>query len=247
MQLLMWCWAQVQAATGMSFATIMQALPVASARGFGDGGLRVHVPRNVPRKAAAVMSSSARLRWMLVIAVRVRACGCRFRTTSSRPNPPSQYVRASHYRWPGLVAHAGRRWRARVPARPPAVMAALCALARASHAYDLLPIYATIAVTWCWIVVRDRQLPVAFTGAAALVAIASAPVAFFYRQLTTDDPMWREILAQYPNAGVWTPPHLHLVVLMGLPLVLALVTLAGRRLRDDGQRFLVAWFVSAWC
>lgn len=255
MQPLMWCWAQVQAATGMSFAAIMQAwrlvaigLVVSATAAF----VRTFLADDATRKSAAVMILvGAGVGWMLVIVkFALGLADVPFPHDIFTAEPNTFFGMFAYPYLPmaqGLVvftlvgvwrAHVRRAWL-------PAVMAAVCALALAlSHAYDLLPIYATIAVTWCWIVVRDRQLPVAFTGAAALVAIASAPVAFFYRQLTTDDPMWREILAQYPNAGVWTPPHLHLVVLMGLPLVLALVTLAGRRLRDDGQRFLVAWFVS---
>ena len=60
------------------------------------------------------------------------------------------------------------------------------------------------------------------------VAVFSAPMAFYFQSLTSNDPLWRSILAQYANAGRLDAPHIHLVVLMGLPLVLAAFALFRR-------------------
>jgi hypothetical protein len=82
----------------------------------------------------------------------------------------------------------------------------------------------------------------------------SGPAAFYYERLTANDPLWRSVLSQYSNAGVWTPPHLHLIILMGAPLLLALAgaipgppslrsslsSLGDARLSDE------RWFVLTW-
>jgi hypothetical protein len=57
------------------------------------------------------------------------------------------------------------------------------------------------------------------------------------------------VLAQYSNAGVWTPPHLHLIVLMGLPLLLAALwivrVLRGRGAGsvEDPDSFAAIWAI----
>jgi hypothetical protein len=133
-------------------------------------------------------------------------------------------------------------WRFHETGRPGALgLACGAALALAlSHPYDLLTLYVVVAGAWVVWLLRERRLPRRLTGAGVLVGGASAPVAAYYRGLTSGDPLWQAVLAQYPNAGVWTPPHLHLGVLLGIPLVLALAAVP-RAVRDDRQRFLVLW------
>jgi hypothetical protein len=65
--------------------------------------------------------------------------------------------------------------------------------------------------------------------------------------------MWREVLAQFVNAGAWTPNPLHLLVLLGIPFLVALLAFipspdGGRRTTDGAaanhrELFLKTWFV----
>jgi hypothetical protein len=112
-----------------------------------------------------------------------------------------------------------------------------------SHPYDLITIYGVLAAFWGVEVARTRRLPLRLTGAGLAVGLVSGPVALFYQQLTATDPLWQAILAQYPNAGVWTPPHLHLVILMGAPLVLAAWTRVADVRAIPQVRFLATWAV----
>ena len=116
-----------------------------------------------------------------------------------------------------------------------------------SHAYDLITVYAVLAtfgvVEW----VRLRRLPVRLIPVGLAVGVLSAPVALYYQRLTTADPLWRSILSQYANAGVWTPPYWHLFVLMGLPLVLAAWTALACRRWTDELRFVAVWAATSLC
>lgn len=109
-----------------------------------------------------------------------------------------------------------------------------------THAYDLITIYGVlgglILLTW----VQTRQIPWRLAGIVVLVGVASAPTALYYQQLTSHDPLWRAILAQYSNAGVWTPPPYQLPLLMGVPLLMAVVSLFTTPWSDE-RRFLVLW------
>ena len=133
------------------------------------------------------------------------------------------------YRRPGLARYA---------------LAGLAAFALALvHAYDLIILYAVVAAFALVLLVRDRRLPTSMIGAGAAIALCSAPMALYFHSLTSNDPLWRAILAQYSNAGVWTPQHVHLVVLMGLPLVLAACALLRRGPRSDEELFVSSWAV----
>lgn len=109
------------------------------------------------------------------------------------------------------------------------------------HAYDLILVYAIGAgfalVRW----VTTRRFPWFLTWTLAAVAAASAPLSIYYLSLTSIDPLWKSILAQYTNAGVWTPTPPHMVILLGLPLLMAAVQLVSSRPRDERD-----WFVRTW-
>jgi hypothetical protein len=127
------------------------------------------------------------------------------------------------------------------------------------HAYDLL-------IVWCvpaaytgvrWLL--DRQPPVYWVKALLIVGLLSFPPALYSVLLTRLDPTWKEVLAQFANAGVYSPTPLHMLILMGLPLILAIVTLAPL-VRDrsrggnplplqsstDHGLFIGVWFVVGW-
>ncbi|MHB1131360.1 MAG: hypothetical protein ACYC4L_03125 [Chloroflexota bacterium] len=106
-----------------------------------------------------------------------------------------------------------------------ALLAGLLALVLGlQHGYDLIIIYAvvgTVALVLTW---RGwpRWRPLLL---AAVVCLPSFPAALYMAYITRESPIWRGVLAQYGNAGVYTPAPAHLVVLMGIPLLLVL---AGR-------------------
>lgn len=60
------------------------------------------------------------------------------------------------------------------------------------------------------------------------------------------DSTWGGKLAQFDNAGAWTPGPLHLPILMGMPLVLALLAFRPRllRSRDDAEILVGVWFLA---
>ncbi len=88
------------------------------------------------------------------------------------------------------------------------------------HAYDLLIIGLVPAGTLALVALRDRRLPWFGIQALFLIGIIATPPAAYFTLLTSRDPLWREILDQFSNAGVFTPPLAHLFILLGLPLVL---------------------------
>jgi hypothetical protein len=119
------------------------------------------------------------------------------------------------------------------------------------HGYDLLIVYAVVGATALALAARSRERirPLLI---AALVCGPSAPAAAYLAYLTSASPIWRGVLAQYGNAGVYTPSPPHLLILIGLPLWVALLGLpaAWRRgprafVRTAGPRdlLLASWLV----
>ncbi len=96
-----------------------------------------------------------------------------------------------------------------------------------SHTYDLLIVYAVLGVAgffYAWQTARWRPFVIAY---GLLLAISAAPPAYFFL-LTKGDPIWSVVLRQYKDAGVFTPDPLLLLVLLGMPLLLAWAALAVR-------------------
>lgn len=139
------------------------------------------------------------------------------------------------------LAHRGKGWPAYLLAVGGAASLSL------SHTYDLITVYVVLAAYGLFEWIRRRQLPVRLAAAGMMIVAASAPAALYYQQLTTGDPLWRSILSQYSNAGVWTPRHFHLIVLMGAPLLLALVGLNPRDGWTDERRFVTIWAATGLC
>jgi hypothetical protein len=78
----------------------------------------------------------------------------------------------------------------------------------------------------------------------ALIGLLSSPPAAYFTYLTSHDPIWRQVLAQFANAGVFTPNPLHLLIVLGPQLPLAFAALPGLwRRRSDADLLLLAWAV----
>jgi hypothetical protein len=206
----------------------------------------------VRRSARCVMLTGAGLGWMLVVlkaALRL----------PDAPYPADIYTVETNTFWAilsypylalaqGLVAMtltcAWLASQSPTPARF-AATAALAFVLAATHAYDLLIVYAVLGLAIFFQAVRHRQVPWPLIAVAVVTATVSLPIALYYRHLTTATPLWTAILAQYANAGVWTPSPLHLILLMGVPLVMAAATLSRRWRGSEDDLFLIAWAIAS--
>jgi hypothetical protein len=89
------------------------------------------------------------------------------------------------------------------------------------HGYDLIVVYAVVGSVALFEAIRRRTW-IKSLGLAVVVCAWSAPAAGYVTLLTLESPIWHGVLAQYGNAGVYTPPPAHLLVLLGLPLAAVL-------------------------
>lgn len=115
------------------------------------------------------------------------------------------------------------------------------------HAYDLVSVYgvlAAYAVLQTW---RDRRLPSYTIKSGMIIGLLSWWPALYSVLLTSADPIWKKVLAQFANAGVYTPDLRHLPMLLGAAFVLALITaIQDQPLRqqrvNNPDLFLRGWF-----
>lgn len=136
------------------------------------------------------------------------------------------------------------RWDGSHRARYASAIAALTLLLGFSHGYDLLPTMAIPGATAAVLLFRDRRIP-QLVWPAVLIVVAATPGALYALGLTQLDATWRGVLSQYGNAGVYTPaPHL-LIILLGLPFLLALPQLRPSRWRaaSNSRIFMRVWLV----
>lgn len=112
-----------------------------------------------------------------------------------------------------------------------AAAAALALLLTLQHAYDLLIITLVPGGALALMLVRDRRIPWFGAMAALAVGLVALPPPLYFTWLTSGDPLWREVLDQFSNAGVFTPPPQHLLILMGAPLILVCAALLDAALR----------------
>jgi hypothetical protein len=115
------------------------------------------------------------------------------------------------------------------------------------HAYDLFLVYGILAAYGLLKIARDRRVPWQLVWAGLILGLLSFWPGLYSVLLTSLDPIWREVLAQFDNAGVFTPAPWWLPVLMGPAFLLAAYTLLrDNPLKltslDDNTLFLRAWF-----
>ena len=116
------------------------------------------------------------------------------------------------------------------------------------HAYDLVAVYAIIAAYALLLLLRDRKIPLFIVKSGLIIGVISWWPALYSVLLTSLDPIWEEILAQFANAGVYTPNLLLLPVLLGPAFLLAIYTVVKRRpfqltRLDDNSLFILGWFL----
>jgi len=121
------------------------------------------------------------------------------------------------------------------------------------HAYDLLIVYGvmgTFALLVWW---KRRAFPWRLFWGGVIVFALSCSGAVYSVILTMVDPLWEKVLAQFANGNVYTPSPPHLVILFGLPLILAIVAwigLAWRKRRpgrsqwSEENLFVMGWFLA---
>jgi len=124
------------------------------------------------------------------------------------------------------------------------------------HTYDLLIVWIVPTVYAGVLFVLTRRWPSYWFKAMVCVGLVSWPPALYSVLLTRLDPLWKQVLAQFANAGVYTPSPPHMLVLMGVPLLLALAQLGlflranwkGRHIAiwHEPDLFLGVWFVVGW-
>ena len=117
------------------------------------------------------------------------------------------------------------------------------------HAYDLVLVYGIVAGYILLTTIRDRRLPRYLVKGSFILGLISWWPALYSVILTKVDPLWKDVLAQFANAGVYTPNPLELVILLGPAFLLALFSaIKDNPLRlkgvDDNRLFLRAWFWS---
>lgn len=248
----MWLLAQGQALFGLSFPALFQWWRVAAAVAMGPA-LAVTVTR-LSRSAAQarvafwVALAGGGLGWLLVAAKYLRGL-------PEAPFPEALYI-VEPNTWFGLLAYPylplaqgfmllALTGAFRVHVAPSRAAWAACAAGALGvallHAYDLVVVYAVLGVFWLVEAGRRRGIPWRLSWAIVVILACSAPLAGYYQYLTSADPLWRSVLSQYVNAGVWTPSPPLLPVLLGAPLVLAFWRLRGLAWQHDGTRFVACW------
>jgi len=117
------------------------------------------------------------------------------------------------------------------------------------HAYDLVLVYGILGCYLLLSLLRDRRIPFYLLMSSLIIGFISCWPALYSVLLTSLDPLWKEVLAQFDNAGVFTPNPLLLPILLGPTFLLALFTLLKSNLfrlqgLDDKALFLKTWFLA---
>jgi len=119
------------------------------------------------------------------------------------------------------------------------------------HAYDLLSIYAILGVFVLLLTIKERKLPEFAIKSCIIIGVISFWPALYSVLLTSLDPLWKEVLDQFDNAGVFTPNILHLFIFLGLTYFLAIFTVIKDKPldlpnKDNNQLFIMGWFLVSY-
>ncbi len=116
------------------------------------------------------------------------------------------------------------------------------------HTYDLISVYGALGAYAGLRLLRDRKFPTYLFWTGLIVGLVSAWPALYSVFITSANPLWQEYLAQFSNAGVYTPNLLHLPVLLGAAFLLAVfTTIKDNPFKLQGvsndELFINAWFL----
>jgi len=114
-----------------------------------------------------------------------------------------------------------------------------------SHAYDLVIVYGVLALLVPLLVLKGASIRTAIIHGVILLLFSAPPAAYFY-YLTSADPLWTRILEQFADVGVYTPQLPHLLILLGIPFILAMVGYNGffpMAQRNTLQLLMRAWLL----
>lgn len=115
------------------------------------------------------------------------------------------------------------------------------------HAYDMFTIYGVIGMYGLFLWLRDRRFPLFMFKTGVIILLISVWPALQAFLITNVDEVWRGVLAQFDNAGAWTPAPYFLPLLMGFAWLLAIWAIDVRKPlkeRDDTDLFILAWFLA---
>ncbi|MCC6177946.1 MAG: hypothetical protein IT305_21815 [Chloroflexi bacterium] len=112
-----------------------------------------------------------------------------------------------------------------------------------AHPYNIVTAYSVVGAFTVLVTLRDGLRPRWIAGLIAFYGL-SAPSVLYWAWVSAGSDAWRQVLAQYKNLGVTTPDPVHLIVLLGAPLILALATFRG--FVPLVERASVDLFVGAW-
>lgn len=113
------------------------------------------------------------------------------------------------------------------------------------HAYDLLTVYSVLGIFGLLVWRRDRVFPMFLFKCGLIIALLTIPPALYLTTLVLTDATWGDKLSQFDNAGAWTPLPWRLPILMGVPLILALLAFRPKMLssRSNAELFVAVWFL----
>jgi hypothetical protein len=113
------------------------------------------------------------------------------------------------------------------------------------HIYDLVTVWAVLAIFGLLLVLRDGWSWFRF-WALSVVVIISLPSALYWGWVSSAaNPLWQQALAQYDNLEVFTPDPVHLLILLGLTFIVGLIGYTGLvplKEQSDKSLFIKIWF-----
>ncbi len=255
---LWWTLGRVEVLTGIDYAGLYQITRwlagafVMAATYFFCGVIFTHPAKRWTAFLVATLGTG--LGWLLVVEKFVRGLAdvsAPFALQTSEPNTFLNILAFPHFSIAaGLIAVIfglvllGQRSK---NLRYAWVAAAVALLLGVQHAYDMFIIYPVIGLYGLFIWLRDRKFPMYLFKLGVIVVLVSMWPALHAYYITTADEVWKGVLAQFGNAGAYTPPPHLLPILMGIPWLLALWALDLRtawRDRDDTHLFILAWFLA---
>ena len=115
------------------------------------------------------------------------------------------------------------------------------------HAYDLVLVYAILGTYVVLSFLRDRALPWYLIKSLIIIGLISCWPALYSVVLTKLDPVWKEVLSQFGNAGVYTPNLLQLPILLGPAFLVAMFAAVAMLIKqklnwENKWLFALGWF-----